>query len=85
LKQLKFKDVRLRRILKRIDQGLGTLIANENAAQIILIYVTLLPPNEMADFVSYCQEEVIPCDQGQSLPRQRVDLQDICQGVRQGV
>jgi hypothetical protein len=39
-------------------------MADENAAQIILTYVTLLPPNEMADFVSYCQQEVMPLDQG---------------------
>jgi hypothetical protein len=72
--QLKFKDVRLRRILKKIDQNLGSLIADENAAQIILTYVTLLPPNEMADFVSYCQQEVIAFDQGKSLSREWVDL-----------
>ena len=61
LLELKFKDVRLRRILKKIDQSLKPLMEDYNSAQIVLAYVTQLPPNEMQDFIEYCQKDPRVC------------------------
>lgn len=58
---LKFKDVRLRRSLKRIDKHLNELMVDENAPSVILIYANQLPPSEMEDFVEYCKSEYPVC------------------------
>ena len=58
---VKFKDVRLRRVLKRIDKNLPELIQDETGSQTVLAYVTVLPPAEMADFVEYCKSNFRVC------------------------
>lgn len=58
---VKFKDVRLRRVLKRIDKNLPELIQDDTSAQTVLAYVTVLPPAEMADFVEYCKSNFRVC------------------------
>jgi hypothetical protein len=58
---LKFKDVRLRRSLKRIDSNLKELMADENAPSVILIYANQLPSSDMEDFVEYCKIDYHIC------------------------
>lgn len=61
LLELKFKDVRLRRVLKKIDENLQSLIADPNAALIVLAYAGQLPPSEMEAFVDYCIKDYKIC------------------------
>ena len=58
---VKFKDVRLRRVLKRIDKNLEKWVQEETSAQTVLTYVTMLPPAEMGDFVEYCKTHSKVC------------------------
>lgn len=58
---LKFKDVRLRRSLKRIDRSLKELMADEIAPSVILIYANQLPSSDLEDFVEFCKTEYQVC------------------------
>lgn len=58
---LKFKDVRLRRSLKRIDGSLAELMADQHASLVVLIYANQLPSSDMEDFVEYCKKEYRVC------------------------
>jgi hypothetical protein len=58
---LKFKDVRLRRSLKRIDDSLAELMADQQAQLVVLIYANQLPSSDMEDFVEYCKKEYRAC------------------------
>jgi len=59
--ELKFKDVRLRRTLKRIDKNLAELMADQNAPQVVWAYANQLPSSDMEDFVEYCKKEYRVC------------------------
>lgn len=59
--KLKFKDVRLRRILKRLDSNLPELVADENASLVILVYANQLPAADMKEFVEFCKSEYKMC------------------------
>lgn len=58
---LKFRDVRLRRCLKRIDGSLEELMAEQHAPLVVLTYANQLPPSDMEDFVEYCKKEYRVC------------------------
>lgn len=58
LLELRFKDVRLRRALKQVDDTIDTLVQNEFASIFLLSYAHYLPGNEMAPFVAYCKNSV---------------------------
>ena len=58
---LKFKDVRLRRSLKRIDDNLADLMADQYAPLVVLTYANQLPSSDMEDFVEYCKKEFRVC------------------------
>ena len=57
----KFKDIRLRRVLKKIDQNLPELIDDPYASLIVLTYVNLLSSNDMEAFVEYCKTDFMIC------------------------
>lgn len=59
--ELKFRDVRLRRVLKKIDMNLASLIADPYASLIVLSYANLLPPADMQEFVEYCKTDFKIC------------------------
>lgn len=58
---LRFRDVRLRRSLKRIDQNLAFLMADDHAPHVILIYVSQLSSADLGAFVDYCKHEYRMC------------------------
>lgn len=59
--ELKFKDIRLRRVLKKIDSNLASLIADPYAALIVLSYANMLPSADMQAFVDYCKKNFRIC------------------------
>lgn len=59
--EFKYKDVRLKRFMKQIDDNIYRLINDEYGVQVVLTYVTQVPQAELSDMVKFFKKEYKLC------------------------